>query len=170
MLINQVKFNVLSKRTHATIATVTTSLKRYYSDVTMTNVSIVCSTVYSGADQRKHQSSASLACARGIQRWTPRGFPSQRASNAEKVFIWWRHHWKGSHGDHTQLTVGIVTITTWTATSVKNAVSTSAPLWLSPADVVANIEIVIAAVISWCHIPRVEMSLWQCAANSSRLF
>ena len=42
------------------------------------------SNVWSGADQRKHQSSAPLAFVRGI--------PSQRASNAENAFIWWRHH------------------------------------------------------------------------------
>ena len=53
----------------------------------ITGVSIVCSTVYSGADQRKHQSSASLAFVTG-------GFPSQTASYAENVFIWWRHHIK----------------------------------------------------------------------------
>ena len=48
----------------------------HYSDVIMstmlsqiTGVSIVCSTVCSGADQRKHQSSASLAFVRGIHRW-----------------------------------------------------------------------------------------------------
>ena len=35
----------------------------------ITNVSIVCSTVFSGADQKKHQSSASLAFVRGIHRW-----------------------------------------------------------------------------------------------------
>ena len=47
----------------------------YYSDVTMgamasqiTGVSIVYSTVCSGADQRKHQNSASLAFVRGIHR------------------------------------------------------------------------------------------------------
>ena len=33
------------------------------------NLTIIYSTVYSGADQRKHQSSASLAFVRGIQRW-----------------------------------------------------------------------------------------------------
>ena len=45
-------------------------------DVTMdamasqiTNLTIVYSTVYSGADQRKHQSSASLAFLWGIHRW-----------------------------------------------------------------------------------------------------
>ena len=35
----------------------------------ITSLTIVYSTVYSGADQRKHQSSASLAFARGIHRW-----------------------------------------------------------------------------------------------------
>ena len=48
----------------------------HYSDVIMsavvsqiTSLMIVSSTVYSGADQRKHQSSASLAFVRGIHRW-----------------------------------------------------------------------------------------------------
>ena len=47
----------------------------HYTDVIMgaiasqiTNLTIVYSTVYSGADQRKHQSSASLAFVRGIHR------------------------------------------------------------------------------------------------------
>ena len=49
---------------------------RHYSDVIMgrtasqiTSLTIVYSTVYSGADQRKHQSSASLAFLWGIHRW-----------------------------------------------------------------------------------------------------
>ena len=37
-----------------------------------------------GADQRKHQSSASLVTG-------DRCIPSQRVSNAENVYIWWRH-------------------------------------------------------------------------------
>ena len=48
----------------------------HYSDVIIsamasqiTNVSIVCSTVCSGADQRKYQSSASLVFLRGNHRW-----------------------------------------------------------------------------------------------------
>ena len=48
----------------------------HYSDVIMvamasqiTSLTIVYSTVYSGADQRKHQSSASLAFVPGIHRW-----------------------------------------------------------------------------------------------------
>ena len=45
------------------------------------DVSSVCSTLCSGADQRKHQSFAS--------------FPPQRASNTENVSIWLRpHEWK----------------------------------------------------------------------------
>ena len=35
----------------------------------ITSIAIVYSTVYSGADQRKHQSSAPLAFVRGIHRW-----------------------------------------------------------------------------------------------------
>ena len=35
----------------------------------ITSLAIVYSTVYSGADQRKHQSSASLGFVRGIHRW-----------------------------------------------------------------------------------------------------
>ena len=48
----------------------------HYSDVIMgamayqiTNLTIVFSTIYSGADQSKHQSSASLAFMREIHRW-----------------------------------------------------------------------------------------------------
>ena len=64
----------------------------HYNDVIMgamayqiTSLAIVYSTVHSGAGQRKHQSSASLAFFCGE-------FPAQRASNAENVSIWWRHH------------------------------------------------------------------------------
>ena len=53
----------------------------------ITSLLIVYSAVYSGTDERKHQSSASLAFVRGINRW-----PAQRASNEESVSIWWRHH------------------------------------------------------------------------------
>ena len=54
----------------------------------LTSLTIVFSTVYSGADQTKHQSSASLALVRVITG----EFPAQMASNAENVSIWWRHH------------------------------------------------------------------------------
>ena len=65
----------------------------HYDDIIMgamasqiTSLTIVYSTVYSGADQRKHQSSASLAFVGEFTGdwWT--------ASNAENVSIWWRHH------------------------------------------------------------------------------
>ena len=72
----------------------------HYSDVIMTpmasqitGVSIGYLTVCSNADQRKHQSSASLAFVRGIHhdRWIPR----TKASNAENFSIIWRHHESG---------------------------------------------------------------------------
>ena len=60
----------------------------HYSNVIMgaiasqiTNPTIIYSTVYSGADQRKHQSSASLAFVRGIHRWpvnSPHKWPVTR--------------------------------------------------------------------------------------------
>ena len=55
----------------------------------------IYSTVYSGADQRKHQSSASLAFVWVNSPMTGE-FPAQRASNAENVSIWWRHHGNSS--------------------------------------------------------------------------
>ena len=61
----------------------------HYCDVIMgamasqiTSLTIVYSTVYLGADQRKHQSSASLAFVRGNSPVTGE-FPTQMASNAE---------------------------------------------------------------------------------------
>ena len=60
----------------------------HYSDVIMgtmsfqiTSLTIVYSNVYSGADQRKHQSSASLAFVRRIHRWpvnSPHKWPVMR--------------------------------------------------------------------------------------------
>ena len=47
----------------------------------ITSLTIVYSAVYSGADQRKHQSSASLAFVRGIHRWpmnSPHKWPVTR--------------------------------------------------------------------------------------------
>ena len=52
----------------------------------ITSLTIVYSTVYSGADQGKHQSSASLAFVRGNSRVTVYS-PPQMASNAENVYI-----------------------------------------------------------------------------------
>ena len=57
------------------------NFKNHYCDVIMgamasqiTGITIVYSTVYSGADQRKHQSSVSLAFVRGIH-WSPVNSP-----------------------------------------------------------------------------------------------
>ena len=56
----------------------------------ITSLTIVYSTIYSGADQRKHQSSGSLAFVLGINRWlvnSPHKYPVTR-----KCFHWLRHH------------------------------------------------------------------------------
>ena len=68
---------------------------KHYCDVMMasqiTSLTIVYSIVHSGADQRKHQSSAWLAFVRENSPVSGE-FPAQRARNAENVSIWWRHH------------------------------------------------------------------------------
>ena len=63
-------------------------ISKLYGDVIMramtsqiTSLTIICSTVYSGADQRKHHSSASLALVWGIHRWpvnSPHKGPAMR--------------------------------------------------------------------------------------------
>ena len=51
----------------------------------ITSASIICPTVCSVSDQRKQQSSTSLA-------FVTDEFPSERAGDAENDSIWWNHH------------------------------------------------------------------------------
>ena len=62
----------------------------------ITGVSIVRSAVCSGADQGKHQSSASLALVRGIHRCEGNGTGDRwipLTKGQQRVSIWWRHGW-----------------------------------------------------------------------------
>ena len=90
----------------------------HYSDVMMsamafqiTGVSIVCSTVCSGADKRKHESSGSLSFVRGIHRWpvnSPHKGPVTRIFFpfadvimtadfwSDRVSLRWRHNGRDS--------------------------------------------------------------------------
>ena len=56
----------------------------------ITSLTIVYSSVYSGADQRHQQLRVTGLCA-GNSPVTSE-FPAQMASNAENVSIAWRHH------------------------------------------------------------------------------
>ena len=58
----------------------------------ITGVSIACSAVCSGANQRRIISTRHLFCEGNPP--VTGGFPSQRTSNAENVSIWWRLHEK----------------------------------------------------------------------------
>ena len=58
----------------------------------ITSLTIFYSIVYSGADQRKLQSSALLAFVQGIHRWLLNSPHKGPVSNAENVSIWWLHH------------------------------------------------------------------------------
>ena len=86
-----------SRRTRSSISYKVNTMT-HYDDIIMstmtlqiTSLPIVYSTVYSGADQRKHQSSASLAFVRGIHR-SPVNSPHKvKGPVAENVSIWWRH-------------------------------------------------------------------------------
>ena len=76
-------------------------LGNHYTDIIMsamasqiTSVSIVCSTVGPGADQRKHQSSVSLTFAWGIQWWVPRTKGQKRG----KCFHWMTSSWFPAYG------------------------------------------------------------------------
>ena len=91
----------------------------HYVDVIMTtmapqitSLTVVYSIVYSGADQRKQQSSASLAFLCG--EFTGTGeFPTQRASNAENFFIWWRPHCPFINGFQNMLIYVIILCDAW---------------------------------------------------------
>ena len=67
----------------------------------VTSLPIVYSTVYSGADQRKHQSSASLAFVRGIHRWSVnsphKGPVTRKISQFDDVIM---DHVLQCHSDH----------------------------------------------------------------------
>ena len=63
---------------------------------------MVCLNVCSGAEQRKHQSSASLVFVRGIHRWSA-NFP-HKGPITRKIFHWWRHHGISIESDYTVLT------------------------------------------------------------------
>ena len=82
-----------------TCGTLRAHLYFHYRDVIMstiasqiTSLGIVYLTVYSGADQRKHQSSASLAFVRGIHRWpvnSPHKWPvTRKVFPFDDVIMW----------------------------------------------------------------------------------
>ena len=59
----------------------------------ITNPIIVYSTVYSGSDQRRHQSPASLAFVREIHRWPVNSRHKWLVTRKMKnVFIWWYYY------------------------------------------------------------------------------
>ena len=62
----------------------------------ITSLTIVYSTVYSGTDQRKHQSSASLAFVRRIHQWpvnSPHKAPvTQKMFSFDDVIMWYIQH------------------------------------------------------------------------------
>ena len=73
--------NILIQTCISDLGNIIKMLNNHYGDIIMramasqiTSLTIVCSNVYSGADQIKHQSSTSLPFVEGIHRW-PVNFP-----------------------------------------------------------------------------------------------
>ena len=56
----------------------------------ITSLTIVYSTVHSGADHKKTSTLRATGLCEGNSPVTGE-FPAQKASNAENVSIWWRH-------------------------------------------------------------------------------
>ena len=88
----------------------------------ITNLTIVCLTGYLGADQRKYQSSASLAFVWGIHRWLVNS-PPKRASNKENVSIWWRYHELDFQRVKNQKLIATAYLTKFTSEVVQQTVS-----------------------------------------------
>ena len=67
----------------------------------ITSLTIVYSSVYSGADQRKHQSSASMAFARGIHRGPMncphKGPVTRKMFPFDDVIMWGGQMWEPTH-------------------------------------------------------------------------
>ena len=61
----------------------------------ITNLTIVYSTIYSGADKKNTSKLRGTGLCEGNSPVTGE-FPAHIASNAENAFIWWRHHDKQS--------------------------------------------------------------------------
>ena len=87
------------------VSCATASQLWHYIDVIMTTVASqitsltsVYSIVYSGADQRKHQSSATLAFVRGIHR--DRWIPRKKGQLSRKCFHFMTSSWDWTHTRH----------------------------------------------------------------------
>ena len=110
---NGALWHILIRSIWRFVVTVTASSKptgnrKHYNEVIMgamasqiTGLMIVYSTVYSGADQRKHRSSASLAFVRGIHRWpvnSPHKEPVMRKMFPfDDVIMKQLHIWKNTY-------------------------------------------------------------------------
>ena len=99
----------------------------------ITSLTIVYSTVYSGADQRKHQSSVSLAFVRGIHRWpvnSPHEWPvTRKMSPFDDIIMTNRYIHCPSRGIHKMCASGIMyNVNKYVITSLY-AIARGLPCW-----------------------------------------
>ena len=127
----------------------------------ITSFTSVYSAVYWGADQRNHQSSASLAF-----RW----IPAQMASNAENVSNWWRHH--GAHlkgpeeqsQDEERSALGTLITVDRPTPQIPQCIR-----WISHNATFCNRNVHIS-VTNWCIVVNGTAALWNLWIRSIRLF
>ena len=88
-----INFNIMWA--HPEVSIIFEKITIYYNDVIMSvmasQIISLSWTVYSGADQRKHQSSAWLAFVWGIHRG-PVNYPHKWPVTRKIISVWWRHH------------------------------------------------------------------------------
>ena len=101
--------------------------------------------LFSVADQRKHQSSASRVTS---------VFPSLKASNAENISIWWRHHHGWGHCDSKAVISLRKNINLRTMSRSRKRWTTLPPL----SDVLSCINIAIAGATS--VIPETDVTVY----------
>ena len=135
---------IVLENVEGAIASTAHKLSVHYDDVIMvaiasqiTSLTVVSSIVYSDTDQRKHQSSVSLAFVPGIHRG-PVNSPHKWPVTRKNVSIWWRHHAMGEYGivpigNYTDISyVVFLNTATWFSLQRLN--------WIYRRETVSNVE------------------------------
>ena len=138
----------------------------------ITGVSVVCSTVSSGTDQRKHQSSVSLVFVRGIYRWPVTLTKGQwRGKCFHLMTSSWSNHGKQS-ADRT-----VYGLVKFNAFLILDCISVISPniVWLTgatPAKNTANAAGALRNALTACNTlegtKRFSGAVWISARNGQR--
>ena len=118
----------------------TQDIAMHYNDVIMgtrasqiTNITIVYSTVYSGADQSKTSNLRVTGLCAGNSSVIGE-FPAQMTSDAENASIWWRHHgeiqWTNIEAQETLTTENDAIHSAWKRYSLKRLLDSGVEIFI----------------------------------------